>query len=336
MQNFKELELNSLPLPRLLVPKGKAEGDFETFLEQVIQERDALCEIILKTGGVLLRGFPIHSSEQFACVIQALNLGKFTSYIGGDSPRSKVSDYVYTSTEAPPWVTIPLHNELSFADSYPKHIYFYCDTAPQVGIGSTTVGDARQIYRDLDPKVRDKFISKGIRYISRYHAASLFMRMIYKIQPGHKSWQEVFAVDSMHELEKVCVQYNFAYEWLANNWAKIISHRPATIQHPLTDETVWFNQIQLYDYNPRFLGKLGYLVLKLAYSRPNTLVHETCFADGEKMSREDIYHIWDVLQKNTLRFDWQKSDMLILDNVLAMHGRESFKRPRRILTAMTA
>jgi alpha-ketoglutarate-dependent taurine dioxygenase len=44
----------------------------------------------------------------------------------------------------------------------------------------------------------------------------------------------------------------------------------------------------------------------------------------------------DSLDANTVKFPWQRGDMLVLDNVLSMHGRATFDGPRRILTALTS
>jgi alpha-ketoglutarate-dependent taurine dioxygenase len=44
----------------------------------------------------------------------------------------------------------------------------------------------------------------------------------------------------------------------------------------------------------------------------------------------------DTLDANTVAFPWQRGDMLVLDNVLSMHGRATFSGSRRILAAMTS
>ena len=74
---------------------------------------------------------------------------------------------------------------------------------------------------------------------------------------------------------------------------------------------------------------------KLFYFRKSTRLHEIQFADGSVIPRKDIYNILDILQANTVTFPWQKGDILILDNILAMHGRAPFTGKRRILTALT-
>jgi alpha-ketoglutarate-dependent taurine dioxygenase len=64
-------------------------------------------------------------------------------------------------------------------------------------------------------------------------------------------------------------------------------------------------------------------------------LHEVFFADGSTIPLKDLYHILDVLDANTIYFPWKKGDVLVLDNILAMHGRAVFSGKRRILAAMT-
>jgi alpha-ketoglutarate-dependent taurine dioxygenase len=44
--------------------------------------------------------------------------------------------------------------------------------------------------------------------------------------------------------------------------------------------------------------------------------------------------IREVYRKAAVTFTWEKGDILMLDNFLASHGRESFVGPRKILVAM--
>jgi alpha-ketoglutarate-dependent taurine dioxygenase len=48
-----------------------------------------------------------------------------------------------------------------------------------------------------------------------------------------------------------------------------------------------------------------------------------------------LEQIREVLQKETIPHRWQTGDILILDNMLAAHGRMPFSGARRIALAMT-
>lgn len=332
MESFKTSYLNEEKLPLVLKPERTGEGK-DDFLGRIAAQRTDLVAQVLAHGGILLRDTPLETAVDFALFIRKLGAGDFVDYIGGDSPRHKIHEGVYTSTEAPPSFKIPLHNELSFVKHYPKHIYFFCEVAPKEK-GETIIADARQIYDSIDPGVRDRFIQKGLRYVSCYYYKSHMMQRLTK--SSHKSWINVFETESKEEVEKKCKEHEFDFEWTKNDWLRISQVRPAVMQHPETGENVWFNQAHLYDFNPRLLGFWNYLATKLLYCRKHTKLHEVFFADGSPIPRSDLYHVMDVLDAKTIAFPWQKGDILVLDNVLAMHGRAAFEGKRRILTAMTS
>jgi alpha-ketoglutarate-dependent taurine dioxygenase len=48
-----------------------------------------------------------------------------------------------------------------------------------------------------------------------------------------------------------------------------------------------------------------------------------------------LEHIREVLRQETIPVKWQKGDILIVDNILAAHGRMPFSGARRIVLAMT-
>jgi len=328
MEGFKVVE----QFPAVITPSfGQS---WKNLSYQLKAHKKEIEKLLLKHGGLLFRDFPIETAEGFSEFIETLHLGEFVNYIGGDSPRDKVVNKVYTSTEAPPDFHIHLHQELSYVKKFPRHIYFFCEIEPQEG-GETIIADARKVYSDIDPEVRNKFHTQGLTYISHYFHKSKIMELVNKIQRSHKSWPEVFETQDKDTVEKLCLENEFKWQWFQRNWLEIKQTRPALLEHPLTRETVWFNQAHLYDFNPKHLGWKNYLAIQLLYFRKHTRIHEIQFANGKKIPRNDLYHVMDVLNKNTVAFPWKKGDVMVLDNILAMHGRAPFKGPRRILTALT-
>ncbi len=161
------------------------------------------------------------------------------------------------------------------------------------------------------------------------------MDLINYFARSHKSWVEVFETDKKDKIERYCQTLGIEWQWLKGDWIEIKHRRPAVAQHPITGDKVWFNQAHLYDFNPRLLGLIRFLAVKLVYFRRLTRLHEVSFADGSSISRSDLYHILDVLEKNTVSNPWKQGDVMVLDNILTMHGRATFKGKRRILTALT-
>lgn len=304
------------------------------FLEILQADNAFFKEKLLEHGVLLFRNFPLTADDHFHQVISALNTGKSMDYIGGDSPRTKQQNKIYTSTEAPPEITLHLHNEMSFAANYPKHIYFYCDIAP-VDRGETIIGDAKKIYQDINDGVKERFSTRQLKYISRYYCRSMIHEFINSIKKGHKSWIEVFETADKDEMIARCKESGFDYKWLKNDWIEVSQTRPAFLDHPVTKERCWFNQVHLYDFNPRLLGWKNFLGSKLVYANKNTRLHDVAYGDNSKIERKDIYHAIDVLEKNTVKFPWRKGDVMVCDNIRIMHGRAPFSGKRRILTSMT-
>ena len=148
-------------------------------------------------------------------------------------------------TEAPPSVKIPLHNELSFVNKFPKHIYFYCHVAPQAN-GETIIGDARKIFKDVDASVKQRFVDNGLKYVSCYYHKSKMIDFVNRFQPGaHKTWHDVFETENKQEVEQKCKENDFEFQWNQNDWIRISQKRPAIYSHPDTKENVWFNQVHL-------------------------------------------------------------------------------------------
>jgi len=334
MEGIKTSFLNKEHLPLVIEPSRPFSTQAE-FFKFIAENQSYFKENSLKYGGILFRGFPMQHADDFAEFINYLGFGKSIDYVGGDSPRNKIKEGVYTSTEAPPSLKIPLHNELSFVKNYPKHIYFFCETPSPIG-GETILADARKVYECIEPQVKEKFIANGLRYVSCYYYKSKLMEGLNKLQRSHKSWLQVFETDSKQEVERMCKEHEFEYKWTKNDWIKISQVRPSVMSHPLTGERIWFNQAHLYDFNPRLLGNWRYLGAKLFYCREHMKLHQVFFGDHTKIPKADLYHVMDVLDECTIAFPWQKGDLLLLDNVLAMHGRAAFEGKRRILTAMTS
>ena len=88
-------------------------------------------EELPRAGAILFRGFPLDGVDAFRGFAAGFGHPLLT-YEFGSTPRSKVTQGVYTSTEYPPHQQIPLHNEQSYTRDWPMKIWFYChQVAPE-------------------------------------------------------------------------------------------------------------------------------------------------------------------------------------------------------------
>ena len=58
------------------------------------------------------------------------------------------------------------------------------------------------------------------------------------------------------------------------------------------------------------------------------------YGDGSELEDTAIEAINAAYERCAVRFDWQRGDVVMLDNMLAAHARDPFEGERRIVVAM--
>src|SRR5262249_7124823 len=96
-------------LPFMIQPQVEGIG----LLSWVQSNMRFIEEKLNEHGGILFRGFGLETQSEFESFLSALSLDVM-NYIEGATPRTKLSDKVYTSTEYPADQSIALHNELTY------------------------------------------------------------------------------------------------------------------------------------------------------------------------------------------------------------------------------
>ncbi|MGH9765190.1 MAG: condensation domain-containing protein, partial [Blastocatellia bacterium] len=185
------------PLPLLITPRDPTVdlADWASANVEFIETE------LLKYGAILFRGFEVESPAAFERFARSVT-PDLVDYIEGSSPRIRLKDKVYSSTEYPPEFFISLHNELSYAHKWPGRLFFYCALAPLQG-GETVIADCRQVVPLLHPIIVDKFERKGVRYVRRLHGGR---------GPG-LSWQSVFETTDRAAVEAYCTEGAIEFEW---------------------------------------------------------------------------------------------------------------------------
>jgi len=130
------------------------------------EARSLINSLLLQHGAILFRGFGIQHLDDFESLMRAVS-DDLLEYSYQSTPRTSLSKFVYTSTEYHPELTIPLHNEMSYARDWPMKIWFFC-VDPAAENGLTPLADSRRVYERIDPAVRTRFAAEGILYVRNY------------------------------------------------------------------------------------------------------------------------------------------------------------------------
>jgi alpha-ketoglutarate-dependent taurine dioxygenase len=274
-------------------------------------------EQLLRSGAILFRGFGISSREEFEAFCAAL-APELMGYGERSTPRREVGGKVYTSTEYPADQHIPMHNELSYTHAWPGKIWFYCH-APAAQGGETPIADSRQVYRALDPAVRERFASRQVLYVRNF-GEGLGL-----------TWREAFQTDDWSAVEEYCRNAGIEFEWRPGERLRTRAVRPAVLRHPSTGEDVWFNQAHLHHVSA--LPEATRRAL-LEVVSPDDLPFNTYYGDGGEIEAEALDQVRRAYAETSVRFPWQRGDVLMLDNVAVAHGRASYTGERKILVAM--
>jgi alpha-ketoglutarate-dependent taurine dioxygenase len=288
-------------------------------LEHLSQEKDEFLSELHQCGALLFRAWSIEGARDFQEVVRifAPNL---SSYAGGDSPRSVVTGKVYTSTSYPASLPIALHNEMSYTRDHPSLIAFYCEIAPQVD-GETPLADCRRVLASLPRDLVERFERKRIRYVQNLHAGAGL----------GKSWQKTFETGDPADVERILKSRGAEFEWRKDGALRVSEVIQPIITHPYSHEPVFFGQAHLWhvsSLDPKTREALSKTV------KEDDMYHSCTYGDGSPIDEGDLGEIRRAFDASAIWFSWQKRDLLLVDNVLAAHGRRPFKGDRRILVAM--
>ena len=284
--------------------------------EWTMNNRDFIVQKLRTHGAILFRGFNTNSVEEFEQFLRLL-VGDLLEYSYRSTPRTEVSSRIYTSTEYPAHQSIPLHNEMSYTRDWPMMLGFFCVEAASEG-GETPIADSRRVFNLIAPAIRETFISKGVMYVRNYGEAL------------DLSWQDVFQTTDRAEVEAYCRKTGIEFEWKDNDILRTSQVCQAVANHPQTREPVWFNQAHLFHVSSLERQVRDSLLSLAAHEPPRNAY----YGDGTPIEEGALEQIREIYAREAVVFQWQKHDILLLDNMLAAHGRRPFRGSRKIVVGM--
>lgn len=300
--------------PLLIQPRGAAPplGEFLAAYRHELEAR------LLAHGALLFRGFAVNDVEAFQAFVAATGDTRL-NYVYRSTPRTAVTDRVYTSTEYPAEREIPLHNENAYHKHWPQRLAFCCLTAAEQG-GETPLADMREVTRSLDAGVLERFATRKVQYIRHYH------------EGVDLSWQEVFQTQDAEAVADFCAGQGVAHEWLdEGTLLRTTETCQGVTQHPRTGERVFFNQAHLFHVSSLGAALAEAMTLTFGIDR---LPRHARYGDGGEIEQADIDAVHAAFRRHAVMFPWQAGDVLWLDNLQVAHGRRPYRGARKVLAAL--
>jgi|GEM_PF-735544 len=288
-------------------------------------------------GKALLRGFDIADTAEFEDLLTVhLGFDLAAAYTGGASPRRLVSKKAFSSTEAPNEYILSFHTEMSYLQERPRHVAFFCKQ-PAPKYSETPLFDCAEIFERLPVKMQQRLEAEGVSYNRRFHS---------KVQPNNvrRTWMDSFGVETKEELEVIMKKADLEHNWIGGGILEVKVNMPAVLIDPTTGKKVLslalFNKWALHHSLKRFGHRYAWwkkLIVDwyvvYAYCKKDA-VFVTGYGNGDTFTREETGIIQNAAFDSATLFEWQKDDIVLIDNIRTGHGRLNVEQPRAIAAAL--
>ena len=283
----------------------------------VERNREDLIEKATDHGAVLFRGLPLNTPQDCDAFVAAFGIKNFP-YIESlsNAVRVNFSERIFSANEAPPEVTIFFHHEMAQTPIYPKKLFFFCMQPAEEG-GETPLCRSDVLFEKLAercPKFAKDCDEKGLRYSNVMPAEN-----DPKSGMG-RSWKSTLRAETREDAESRLKELGYDWEWLPDGSLRATTPVLPAVFQVSPGRKSFFNQLIA-----AFRG------WKDDRNDPSKAIR---FGDGSLLDREAVNVATELAYQLAFDLTWQKGDAVFVDNMLAMHGRRTFRGTRKVLASL--
>ncbi|KAL8137000.1 hypothetical protein V2J09_003001 [Rumex salicifolius] len=323
---FKQVEVphqktfNGVPFPLAVSPAQLSSSSAS--LEEAVRAHKPWVEARLhEAGAVLFRGFHVPTAADFNDVIDGFGYDDLP-FMAGAAPRTHVVGRIYTSNDGPPHLFLNFHNEMAYMqdEHQPSKAFFYCEVEPGMQ-GETPIVLGHVVYE------RMKRNHSGFLQCLEEHGL-VYNKVLPDetdpLSPIGRSWKSTFSTHDRTIAEQKAAEVGWRLEWVEGGVRLVMGPVPGIKIHRSRlgeERRVWFNHLMA--------AYTSYVDARNEKGKAITL------GDGSFIPTEVVEECKAILEEECVAIPWRQGDVLMLDNSAALHARNPFTPPRRVLAAFT-
>jgi len=247
----------------------------------------ALAKALASHGAIVFRGFPVNTLEEFEGAAKALGWEAY-SHTGDPAPWTLPPDI-------PP---IPLHHKVPQSGVFPGKLFFWYQNEPEDG-ADIPISLSNEVYEKLKqefPELVEEIVQKGVKYVRI-------------LAPEGHGWQSIFQTSDKVELERKLQELDITWEWLPEDSIKVVSPvLKVTKEDTRTGKISWFNSI-----STALTGSKG----------ANGSLEAVLLSDDSPFPTNVLHRSLAIAKELAVSLKWQRGDVVIVDNLVTMHGSAS-------------
>jgi hypothetical protein len=295
------------------VDSGVSLADALAWLRRSARALDAAAS---RCGAVALRGLPVRTAEDFDAVTRCFGWRDFPHAESlSNAVRRSATSRVFTANEAPPDATIGLHHEMAQTPIHPSRLFFFCETPASRG-GATSLCRSDHLYDRLareEPGFVADCAEHGLRY-------SLVMpEADDATSPVGRSWRGTFGCDDRASVEGRMKSLGYDWQWQGDGSLRTTSPVLPAVKRLGPGRHSLFNQL------------IAARSWKDARNAPRSAVR---FGDGRELPGDAWAAVGELAAESVHDLEWQRGDVVLVDNFVTLHGRRSFEGTRRVLASL--
>jgi hypothetical protein len=318
-------------VPLVVRPRDpKLSQDQEKFFSWFAENKVLFDDVAAVHGAIMFRGFPLRDTPDFQRAVEHYPVGS-QAYIGGSVYRGQLAERVFEATQARKEYPLIPHQEMAYLPRSPRMIAFFCKKAAWAG-GETFLCDFRQMEHRLPRRLWDKVKACGVRYERNFRSPDSTVSPLRALL--HKDWPAAFGSSDPKRAEEACRSVGLEPVWEQDGSLTTVYTASGFANHPITEQTVWFNHIGPQSYYRGALGADRWRALvednPPGMRRPNN----TLYGDGSELDEEDLAGVFLAFDALAQTYRWEDGDLLLIDNILTAHGRNPYEGERDVQVSL--